>query len=128
MEVADREEIGLLGVEPGTCCGALAPRAMPVATGVIGDPLVSTVITGFNVAAESCSAAGLDRRHDLELVQAQVSGMGSAIGRPGSSEDIGDLEGGAHAQGSGGASTGTKMPSLSSGLMTDRTVRVATLV
>ena len=96
MEVADREKIGLLGFEPGTRCGALAPRTVPVATGVIGDPLMPAVGTGFNVTAQGSGATGLDRRHDLELVQAQVTGMGSAIGRTGSPEDIGDLNGGAH--------------------------------
>jgi hypothetical protein len=29
MKVPDRQEIGLLGVEPGACRGALAPRAVP---------------------------------------------------------------------------------------------------
>ena len=57
---------------------------------------MTAVRTGFDVTAESCGATDLDRGHDLELVQAQVSGMGSAIGRPGRSEDIGDLDGGAH--------------------------------
>ena len=86
------------------------------------------VRTGLDVTAQRSGAAGLDRRHDLVLVQAQMPGMGSAIGRASNPEDIGDLYGGAHAQLSGGASVGTKIPRRSSGLVTARTVRVATLV
>ncbi len=70
VEVADRQEIGLLRLQPGACRGALAPRTVPVATGVIGDPLMPAVRTGFDVAAQGSGATGLDRRHDLELVQA----------------------------------------------------------
>jgi hypothetical protein len=33
-----------------------------------------------------------DRRHDLQLMQAQMSGMVGPIGRAGSTEDVGDLE------------------------------------
>jgi hypothetical protein len=44
------------------------------------------------MAAERGGAAMLDRRHDLELMQAEVSGMGHAIGRPRGTEDVGDLE------------------------------------
>jgi hypothetical protein len=44
------------------------------------------------VAAECRRAAGLDRRHDLELGQAQVTGLNGTIAGSFSSEDIGDLE------------------------------------
>jgi hypothetical protein len=44
------------------------------------------------MTAERGGAAMLDRRHDLELVQAEMPGMGGAIGWPGSAEDVGDLE------------------------------------
>ena len=61
LEVPDRQEVGLLGVEPCACCGALAPWAVPVAAGVIGDPLMPAVGTGFDVTAQSRGAASLDR-------------------------------------------------------------------
>ena len=71
----------------------------------------------------------LDRRHDLELMKAQVPGMGGPISGAGGTEDIGDLERGAHRLSRRGAiSPARNMPSLSSGLVTARTVRVATLV
>lgn len=40
---------------------------------------MSTVVTALDVAAKGCGAAVLDRRHDLELGQAQMSGLGGAI-------------------------------------------------
>jgi hypothetical protein len=48
------------------------------------------------MAAHGRGAAILDRRHDLELMKAQVPGMAGPIGRAGGTEDIGDLERGAH--------------------------------
>jgi hypothetical protein len=44
------------------------------------------------MTTERGGAAMLDRRHDLELMQAQMPGMGDAIGRPRGTEDVGDLE------------------------------------
>jgi hypothetical protein len=58
---------------------------------------VPTVLTGINVAAKRRSAAVLDRRHDLELGQVEVAGLGGTIAGPFGSEDIGDLERGAQA-------------------------------
>jgi hypothetical protein len=83
------------------CRRALAPRTVPVATGVVGDPLMPAVGTGFDVTAKRSGAAGLDRRHDLELAEAQVPGMVRAIRWTGNPEDIGDLDGGAHRSGIG---------------------------
>jgi hypothetical protein len=44
------------------------------------------------MTAQSRRAALLDRRHDLELMKAQVPGMGGPISGAGGTEDIGDLE------------------------------------
>src|SRR3546814_3498248 len=38
VEIADREQVGLAGLEPGARRGALALGAMPVAATVVGDP------------------------------------------------------------------------------------------
>src|SRR3546814_3734208 len=50
VEIADREEVGLAGLEPGACSSALAPRAMPVAATVVGDPPMPAVGAGFDMA------------------------------------------------------------------------------
>jgi hypothetical protein len=44
------------------------------------------------MTTKGSGAAMLDRRHDLELVQAQVPGMGGSVGRTSDAEDIGDLK------------------------------------
>ena len=47
---------------------------------------------GLDVPAHDGGAAMLDRRHDLELVQAQMPGMGGPVRGAGCAEDVGDLE------------------------------------
>ena len=65
---------------------------MPVATAVIGDPPVSAVGARLDVTAHDGSATGLYSRHDLQLVESQVSGTGRPVRRTGGAEDVGDLE------------------------------------
>ena len=55
------------------------------------------VLTGIDMAAKRRRAAVLDCRHNLELDQAQVTGLNGAIAGSLSSEDIGDFERGAQA-------------------------------
>jgi hypothetical protein len=57
---------------------------------------MAAVLAGFDMTAQGCGAAMLDRRHDFELMKAQVSGMSGPISGAGCTEDIGDLERGAH--------------------------------
>ena len=63
---------------------------------VVGDPLMAAVLAGLDMTAQSRGAAPLDCGHDFELMKAQVSGMGDPISGAGGTEDIGDLERGAH--------------------------------
>ncbi len=51
-----------------------------------------TALAALDVAAERRGAAGLDRRHDLELGQAHVAGVGRPPGRAVQAEDVGDLQ------------------------------------
>src|SRR3546814_19772282 len=78
---------------------------MPVAATVVGDPPMPAVGAGFDMAAERGGAAMLDRRHDLELMQAQMPGMGHTIGRPRGAEKVGDTTLGAHRPQPPGASS-----------------------
>ena len=96
VEVADRQQVGLALGKPCPRRRALALRAVPVAAGVVGDPPLAAVLAGLDVTAQRRGAAVLDRRHDLELRQAQMPGMGGPVGGPGSAEDVGDLDRGAH--------------------------------
>ena len=104
MEVADRQQVGLALGKPHTCGDALALGAVPVAATVIGDPPVPTVGAGLDVTTKGSGTAMFDRRHDLELVQAQMPGMCRPIGRPGGTEHVGDLDGGAHPASTSGRS------------------------
>ena len=47
---------------------------------------------GLDMSTQRSGAAVLDRRHDLQLMQAQMSGMGGPVRRAGGTEDVGDLE------------------------------------
>jgi hypothetical protein len=96
MEVADRQQVGLALGQPRPCGRALALRAVPVAAGVVGDPPLAAVLASLDVTAKGCGAAILDRRHDLELGEAQVTCMGGPESGSGSTEDVGDLDRGAH--------------------------------
>ncbi len=96
VEVSHGQQIGLARGQPGARRRTLALGAMPVAAGVVGDPPVPAVVAGLDVTAKGCGAAGLDRRHDLELAEAQMAGMGCAIRGPGTPQDVGDLDRGAH--------------------------------
>ena len=53
---------------------------------------MAAVLAGLDMTAQSRRAAILDRRHDLELMKAQVSGVGGPISGAGSTENVGDLE------------------------------------
>ncbi len=92
VEVADRQQVGLAFRQPGARSSTLALRAVPVAATVVGDALMAAVLAGLDMTARSRRAARLDRRHDLELRQAQLPGIGGPISGAGSPEDIGDLE------------------------------------
>jgi len=63
-----------------------------VAAAVIGDAPMAAVFAGLDMAAERRGPALLDRRHDLELLKAEMPGMGGPIGSTRAAEDIGDLE------------------------------------
>ena len=96
VEVADREQVRLALGAPGARGGALALGAVPVAAAVVGDAPVPTVLAGLDVPAQRGGAAVFDRRHDLELIQAQAPGMGCPVRWTRGAEDIGDLEPSAH--------------------------------
>ena len=51
-----------------------------------------TVLAALDVTAERRRAAALDRRHDLQLAEADVTGVGSTPRRSVAAEDIRDLQ------------------------------------
>ena len=57
--------------------GALTLGTVAVTAGVIGDDGVGTVLAALDMAAERRRAAALDRCNHLQLVEADVTGIGS---------------------------------------------------
>src|SRR5450631_639484 len=55
---------------------------MPITTGVVGDLHVQAVLATHDMAAESHRAATLDRRHRLQLAEADVTCIGLTPGGP----------------------------------------------
>ena len=82
VEVRHGQELGLAFGEPLLGGGALALGAMPVAAAVIGDDGVRTVLAARHMAAKRRRAAALDGRHHLQLVEADVAGIGTSPRRP----------------------------------------------
>jgi hypothetical protein len=101
-----------------------------IAAGIVGDAFVRASLAALNVSAERGGAAGLDRRHDLQLAEADMANVGLAPRRPMGAKDVGDLQarpprGRSQA---GGDRLARLTPSRSSGLLTSRMVLTATRV
>ena len=90
--VGNRQELGLAVFEPSPRGGRLALRAVAIPAGVVCDALVRAVLAALDVAAERGGATGLDRRHDLQLGEAHVTGVGLSPRRPVGAKDVGDLK------------------------------------
>src|SRR6202165_689808 len=68
---------------------------MPITAAVVGDLRVQAVLATRDMAAKSCRAAALDRRHRLQLAEADVTCIGLTPSGPVVAEDVRDLQGGA---------------------------------
>ena len=92
MEIRHGQEIGLAVGQPFLGSSGLALWAMPIAAGVVRDAQVRAVLTAFDMPAQRRRSATLDRRHDLELAEAHVAGMGRTPSRPAVAEDARHLD------------------------------------
>src|SRR5713226_8070708 len=106
---------------------------MSVAARVIGDLRVGAVLVlaARDMAAEGCRAAVLDRRHHLQLAEADMAGIGPAPCRAVAAEDVRDLQRWTRHQEprqAGGSAPLSSSAICSSGLITSRIVLVATRV
>ncbi len=120
MEILDRQQVFGTGGHPIPRRGSLALRAVPVLAGIIGDVLVAALGTGGHMPAERLGSAGFDRRHDLELGQADMPGIGPPPRRAIAAKDVGDLQSWPdHCTGATPARVGTFDPATSSGSRTD---------
>ena len=78
--------------EPLLGRGGLALGAVPVAAGVVGDAQMGAGLAAFDMAAQRRGSAALDRRHDLQLAEAHVTGVGGTPSRPVATEDVRHLD------------------------------------
>ena len=92
VEIADRQQIGLAGREPILRRCALTLWTMAIAARVVSDAAVAAIFAALDMPAERGRAALLDRRHDLELIQAHMSGIGPAPVGPMAMKDVCDLQ------------------------------------
>jgi hypothetical protein len=85
------ESLASLGIY---AAGSPLPNALHKAA-VVRDGCIAAgrVLAARDMAAEGCRAAVLDRRHDLQLAEANMAGIGRTPCRPVAAEDIRDLQG-----------------------------------
>ena len=92
MEIGHGQELALAVGQPLLGSGGLALRTVPVAAGIVRDAQVGAVFAAFDMTAQLRGSAALDRRHDLELAEAQVAGMGGTPSWPVVAEDVRHLD------------------------------------
>ena len=90
--VRHRQQVGLARGQPVLCRRALALRTVPVAAGVVRDLAVRALLAARDMTAERRRAAALDRRHHLQLAEADMAGIGPAPRRAVAAEDVRDLQ------------------------------------
>ena len=85
-------EFGLAVSQPLLGSRGLALRTVPVAAGVVRDAQVRAGLAAFDMTAQRRRSATLDRRHDFELAEAHMAGMGCTPSRPAVAEDVRHLD------------------------------------
>ena len=65
---------------------------MPVLAGIIGDVVMPALGAGRHMPAERLGPAGFDRRHDLELGQADMPGIGPPPRGAVGAKDVSNLQ------------------------------------
>ena len=53
---------------------------------------MGAVLTAFDMPAQRRRSAALDRRHDFQLAEAHVTGVGRTPSRPAATEDVRHLD------------------------------------
>jgi hypothetical protein len=65
---------------------------MAITAGIVGDAQVRAIFAALDMPAQRRRSAALDRRHDLELAEAHMAGMGHTPSRPAVAEDVRHLD------------------------------------
>ena len=92
MIVRHRQQIGLASGQAAPCNRAWQLGQWRLPQLVVRDLAVCALLTARDMSAESCSAAALDRRHHLQLAEADITGIGPTPCRAVAAEDVRDLQ------------------------------------
>ena len=92
MEIGHGQEIGLAVGQPLFGSNGLALGAVPITAGVVGDAQMRAILAAFDMTAQRRRSATLDRRHDLQLAEAHMAGMGRTPSQPTVAEDVRHLD------------------------------------
>jgi hypothetical protein len=108
MDIGDVEQLRVASREPSRLRPAWTLGAMPIATGVIGDLQVATLVTLRRMPPESRSATDRDRPEGAVLLRGQGGAIACQLGRAILAHHIRHFEGGAGHRGlsRGNASSG----------------------
>ena len=108
MDVGHVEQLHFAGREPGGLCPAWTLGAMPIATGVIGDLQVTTLVTLRRVPSQGGGPADRNRPEGAVLLRGQGGTIARQIGGAILAHHVSHFEGGAGHNGcsSGNASRG----------------------
>src|SRR5437764_979099 len=88
MDVRDVEQFCFAGCEPGGLCPAWTLGAMPIATGVVGDLQVATLLTLRRVPSQGRGPADRDRPEGAVLLGGQGGAIACQIGVAGDGREI----------------------------------------
>ena len=94
VEVVGGQEFALPGRQPSFTSLGLALRAVPVATRIVGDRLISALGTSIEVASERGGAAVLKSSEGFELLEIKTRSIPVEEALALHAEDIGHLHGG----------------------------------
>ena len=61
---------------------------MAVATRIVSNAAVAAILAALDMTAQRRRSATLDRRHDLQLTEAHMAGMGRTPSRSTAAEDV----------------------------------------
>ncbi|MBE3065010.1 MAG: hypothetical protein IMZ69_08325 [Spirochaetes bacterium] len=89
VEVVDRQEFGLSGLEPLGLGDGLALGAMAISAGVVGGAFEAAVGAAFEMPTQGSGATPFDRVHDAEGWRGQAVGL--AVGVSVQPKDVGDF-------------------------------------
>jgi hypothetical protein len=92
VEILNGNEVCPPIIQPLRTNQRLTLWAVPIAATVEGDTLVATGVTLLDMTAKRRRPATLDRAHDAALTTAERVAMFLAVSRPGSTEDVRQLE------------------------------------